>query len=583
MDWIQITLRAKLVTSIIPRYGQLSVLMECEVDPLAAYDVVLGSEWASHIRDFVLGLGYRLDDNFDAWSFFSDVRHPLGFSSYSFLPPSSLSPLEVTAPADSSGRPSTLSVEATAAAASSGGPSNLNNHSGARHRDRSFVHFEPVIAPDDPGPLKPLEAHFLLLDVDARGVDALERLLLSPHRNANVFTMDEANLRKLIKLHHVPCPADFALDVARNAMMSHLLTGACIGFCDPLSDKRRRVIQDSLEPLVIHDILNRVEDLPKGSLLVLAQSHGLNSAKARSREQLRASIAHYISMGSCTSREGYSSYLACSELESTLPPSALSTPGTGDDPATCLQIRIIRQIAPLLRVRALKQMLQLHDVKFEEGDNLRQLRKRLKLFLGRLTAGKYAEDDLALTGSARLHARLRSDWPQVVPDHLKRRLKAQFNIAISSATLATFVCGSCAENCPIDHKGTLSLEDFDINLLKRPDQSLWIDAQCLEVEPDMMDTVLALCKHCRSDLEAGRVPALSIANRNYLGPVPLELQGLTVVEEAMIALCRAKCWIIQLREDASDASIPFAQRGVRGHIIVYPNDRPLLPRAYPLL
>ncbi|KAJ7749168.1 hypothetical protein B0H16DRAFT_1663469 [Mycena metata] len=37
----------------------------------------------------------------------------------------------------------------------------------------------------------------------------------------------------------------------------------------------------------------------------------------------------------------------------------------------------------------------------------------------------------------------------------------------------------------------------------------------------------------------------------------------------MIALCRAKCWIIQLRED-SDSSIPFAQRGVRGHIIVYP-------------
>ncbi|KAJ7024140.1 hypothetical protein C8F04DRAFT_881201, partial [Mycena alexandri] len=38
----------------------------------------------------------------------------------------------------------------------------------------------------------------------------------------------------------------------------------------------------------------------------------------------------------------------------------------------------------------------------------------------------------------------------------------------------------------------------------------------------------------------------------------------------MIALCRAKCWIIQLREESADSSIPFAQRGVRGHIIVYP-------------
>ncbi|KAJ7042845.1 hypothetical protein C8F04DRAFT_876123, partial [Mycena alexandri] len=38
----------------------------------------------------------------------------------------------------------------------------------------------------------------------------------------------------------------------------------------------------------------------------------------------------------------------------------------------------------------------------------------------------------------------------------------------------------------------------------------------------------------------------------------------------MIALCRAKCWIIQLREENVDDSVPFAQRGVRGHIIVYP-------------
>ncbi|KAJ7667189.1 hypothetical protein B0H17DRAFT_834371, partial [Mycena rosella] len=36
----------------------------------------------------------------------------------------------------------------------------------------------------------------------------------------------------------------------------------------------------------------------------------------------------------------------------------------------------------------------------------------------------------------------------------------------------------------------------------------------------------------------------------------------------MIARCRAKCWIIQLEED--DHSTPITQRGVRGHVIVYP-------------
>ncbi|KAJ7660155.1 hypothetical protein DFH06DRAFT_910375, partial [Mycena polygramma] len=38
----------------------------------------------------------------------------------------------------------------------------------------------------------------------------------------------------------------------------------------------------------------------------------------------------------------------------------------------------------------------------------------------------------------------------------------------------------------------------------------------------------------------------------------------------MISLCRAKCWIIQLKDDDSTSSIPLAQRGVRGHIIIYP-------------
>ncbi|KAI0059118.1 hypothetical protein BV25DRAFT_1809591, partial [Artomyces pyxidatus] len=38
----------------------------------------------------------------------------------------------------------------------------------------------------------------------------------------------------------------------------------------------------------------------------------------------------------------------------------------------------------------------------------------------------------------------------------------------------------------------------------------------------------------------------------------------------MIARCRAKCWIIQLKEDNQDRALPSAQRGMHGHIIIYP-------------
>ncbi|KAJ7182360.1 hypothetical protein C8R43DRAFT_860783, partial [Mycena crocata] len=38
----------------------------------------------------------------------------------------------------------------------------------------------------------------------------------------------------------------------------------------------------------------------------------------------------------------------------------------------------------------------------------------------------------------------------------------------------------------------------------------------------------------------------------------------------MVALCRSKCWIVQLRDNESDSGPPIKQRGVCGHIIVYP-------------
>ncbi|KDR77058.1 hypothetical protein GALMADRAFT_225194 [Galerina marginata CBS 339.88] len=38
----------------------------------------------------------------------------------------------------------------------------------------------------------------------------------------------------------------------------------------------------------------------------------------------------------------------------------------------------------------------------------------------------------------------------------------------------------------------------------------------------------------------------------------------------MIARCRAKCWIVQLKEENPSFVAPDSQRGFRGHIIIYP-------------
>jgi hypothetical protein len=81
---------------------------------------------------------------------------------------------------------------------------------------------------------------------------------------------------------------------------------------------------------------------------------------------------------------------------------------------------------------------------------------------------------------------------------------------------------------------------------------------------------LSLCGVCHKKLRKGKRPALSLANRTFLGDVPDELKDLTVVEEAMIARCRAKCWIVQLKEENQDLQLSTSQRGIKGHIIIYP-------------
>jgi hypothetical protein len=93
--------------------------------------------------------------------------------------------------------------------------------------------------------------------------------------------------------------------------------------------------------------------------------------------------------------------------------------------------------------------------------------------MSRLERGKDGKDEIRLTGTARLARRqeikrLRSEWPQIIPDHLKRRLVSEFNLQISAENLATFACGSCSELRSVSEKSQLALDSIDFDLLKRP-------------------------------------------------------------------------------------------------------------------
>ena len=83
--------------------------------------------------------------------------------------------------------------------------------------------------------------------------------------------------------------------------------------------------------------------------------------------------------------------------------------------------------------------------------------------------------------------------------------------------------------------------------------------------------IALLCVKCNSAVKHDKLPALALANHTYLGMIPDELRGLMVVEEAMIACCRLKCWVVQLKDDGDpELAVPGAQCGMKGHIIIYP-------------
>lgn len=151
----------------------------------------------------------------------------------------------------------------------------------------------------------------------------------------------------------------------------------------------------------------------------------------------------------------------------------------------------------------------------------------------------------------------RNLWPQPVPSELKNKIANMFCEQTSSNALHRSTCACCAEAVLSSALTLVSSTDVNLEpLLKdadptNPDNShgnpdqYWLDSTGI-VEHSVDSFRLQLCQPCMADLKHGSIPRLSLANDTYLGDVPNVLRDLTPIEESMISLCRAKCWIVQL-------------------------------------
>ena len=375
-----------------------------------------------------------------------------------------------------------------------------------------------------------------------------------------------------------------------------------------------QVLTGDLPPLA--QTLNDSELLSLADLQSLLGHHQLPYNLQQTCEVLRNLFWHHLTTSSCFS-DDTDRPDGCKHLTSHFPPTYLDSLTVG--------ISIIVFAERFCNVCILKRILSLKNVAFGEHDSVQHLRERLLSHVSSTVAGRRILIDVR-RGIASCNNwiglnQVRTQWPTVLTEDFQEQLIHTFLEETSSKSLAFHTCASCSEKVVARDSILVQDTELDLNALTRPDKhsllrdgthsvSEWLHS---DVSPphipsssvkwpyalldpkgvicDQTETklLLTLCLDCHRYLSKGLTPPCALANLTYVGDQPSELKDLRPFEEAMIALSRGVCTILQLREkdngpcDASSQGIcpPNIQKGLRGHSIIFPQQPQTISNILP--
>lgn len=197
-------------------------------------------------------------------------------------------------------------------------------------------------------------------------------------------------------------------------------------------------------------------------------------------------------------------------------------------------------------------------------------------------------------------------WPVPPSECRKRAIITDFQKATSSKTLESVTCACCGASVLASLCRSIPLHKVNIALLQSSPRSSPASDMPLPMagHPTLSEyllcprgvceypsgIILLLCHDCDDSLSKERLPKYALANSLYLGPVPPELQGLTPVEESIIARCRARCLVVQLGFDSEDrdpnnpdtsSKSHYHQRAIKGNVVVFPQHPEFLSNVMP--
>lgn len=273
-----------------------------------------------------------------------------------------------------------------------------------------------------------------------------------------------------------------------------------------------------------------------------------------------------------------------------------------------------------VKLRPLRRLIRSMELPIPEYDelSLHKLRSSVKKHIREVNKAIQPQLSLVEEHVAEINATVEErirNWPQLCPREVKEQFQSAFLDATSPATLREKSCVVCSgsfrgkdmfpERIRLSELMSLpllrigqSVPNLLSNLYARDDEldGLAINSDAVFFENSVAE--MECCKTCHRHLvKNGKLPPLALANDLLLGKVPQELSDLTVVEESLIARRRAKMWVVQLKGDSESgeegdsytftnstsitSSSAVAQRGLRGHVVVYPADPQNLATTLP--
>jgi hypothetical protein len=324
---------------------------------------------------------------------------------------------------------------------------------------------------------------------------------------------------------------------------------------------------------------------------VLKSVSAAHGVEIESKEEGATKILDHITHGKCA--EASDDIPGCKQLSQN---AALQ-----NKDAIHLQVALLSKIHDVASKKQLYNVLDVHDIECEPTEKKKKLKAVLKKYIQGIERGKLkeAEADSETIERLRKLDEIRKRWPKLVPSTMKEKIVRDFRAATSSAALTAFTCACCARQLPVQSRVQRLHSDVNLDLLEGP-RSNWIDASFAPPPTPFEDGplkgklidprgviiqggnfMLDFCVSCSRALQRRSLPKHALANKLYTGPVPDELKDLTMIEECMISRARAKSWIVKLQEQDSDSVSPTAQRGLKGHTIIYPQQPDKLAEILP--